>query len=180
MKIALFWIAVTGWTLALLVHILSIFDVDVQGKAPYVWLLHIGIFVVYVPAILSLRKNTRFKTFESSGTPNRIGPFGLFKALFERAPSWMVVIVVAGLFYAFVNFLVSMGSLPGTPAVKDGQYYLHNHGHWMRNITEREYRHYKAATVRGFSGHWIAFYGLAAAMLYPFKTPDSKGARKIF
>jgi hypothetical protein len=39
----------------------------------------------------------------------------------------------------------------------------------MRNITEQEYHHYKAATIRGFSGHWVAFYGLAAAVLYPFK-----------
>ncbi len=30
MKIVLFWTAVTGWTLALLVHILSIFDIDVE------------------------------------------------------------------------------------------------------------------------------------------------------
>jgi hypothetical protein len=75
----------------------------------------------------------------------------------------------AGFYYAIVNFLVFMFSDPGTPAIKDGQYYLHTHGQWIRNITEQEYHHYKAATIRGFSGHWVAFYGLAAAVLYPFK-----------
>jgi len=81
----------------------------------------------------------------------------------------MVVIAAAGLFYAFVNFLLFMTMQNGTPAFKDGQYYLHNHGKLIRNITEQEYHHFKANLLRGFSGHWIAFYGIAAAVLYPFK-----------
>ncbi len=98
-----------------------------------------------------------------------MNPFGFFKILYEGAPSWMVMIATAGLIYSFVNFLVFMGFQPGIPAVKDGQYYLHVHGRWIRNISEQEYRHYKAVSMRGFSGTWLTFYGLAAAVLYPFK-----------
>ncbi len=169
MKIALFWAAVTGWTLGLLVHILSIFDVDVESKFPYIWLLHIGIFVVWIPAILELKKNEKIKAFQSSGIRNRMRPIALFKALCEGVPSWIVVIAVVGFYYAIVNFVMFIGSESGTPAVKDGHYYLDAHGQWIRDITEREYHHYKAAGIRGFSGHWVAFYGLAAAVLYPFK-----------
>ena len=169
MKITLFWFAVTGWLLGLLVHILSIFGVDVQTKIPYIWLLHLGIFVVWIPTILTLRKNQGIRAFESSDPRKRMNPFGFFKALCEQAPVWMVVIAAAGLFYAFVNFLLFMTMQNGTPAFKDGQYYLHNHGKLIRNITEQEYHYIKASMLRGFSGHWIAFYGIAAAVLYPFR-----------
>jgi hypothetical protein len=55
-----------------------------------------------------------------------------------------------------------------TPGIQNGQYILHNHGQFVRNLTEKEYHHYQANTLRGFSGHWIAFYGMAMAVLYPF------------
>ena len=169
MKTILFWVAVTGWVLGLLVHVLSIFDVDVQTQIPYIWLLHLGIFVVWIPAILTLRKSESIRMFENPDTLKRMNPIAFFKVICEKTPVWIVVIAAAGLFYAFVNFLLFMTMQTGTPALKDGQYYLHNHGKLIRNITEQEYHHYKASLLRGFSGHWIAFYGIAAAVLYPFR-----------
>lgn len=61
-----------------------------------------------------------------------------------------------------------MSSQPGSPEIQDGQYILQNHGKLIRTITEQEYHHYKANEVRGFSGHWLIFYGFSAALLYPF------------
>jgi hypothetical protein len=46
-----------GWFLALLVHILSLIDIDVRDRIPFVWLLHIGVFVVWLPVVLDLNKN---------------------------------------------------------------------------------------------------------------------------
>jgi len=44
-----------------------------------------------------------------------------------------------------------------------------DHGTLIRIITEKEFHHYQANEIRGFSGHWLIFYGFAAAVLYPFK-----------
>ena len=169
MRTVLFWAAVTGWIMALIVHLLSVFDIGVEEKIPYIWGLHIGIFLIWVPTIIILKKSGAFSAFEVSGMQKAGSPIRFFKFLSERAPYWVVVIAAAGLAYAVVNFFIFFFAQTGTPAVRNGQYYLHNHGQWIRNITEQEYHHYKAATIRGFSGHWIAFYGMAAALLYPFK-----------
>jgi hypothetical protein len=170
MKKALFLFAVTGWTLGLLVHVLSVIDIDVDAKAPYVWLLHLGIFVVWIPAIILLKKNAGQKTFQGASVKKSFSPFGQFKALFTNTPNWLTVIAVTGFFYAFINFMSFMSAQHGTPAIENGQYMLHNHGQFVRNLTKAEYNHYQANTLRGFSGHWIAFYGLAMAILYPFNS----------
>ena len=65
----------------------------------------------------------------------------------------------------------------GVPDIWEGQYVLHNHGTLIRNITEQEYTAYKAAEVRGFSGHWLAFYGIATALLYPFNKETSANTK---
>ena len=88
--------------------------------------------------------------------------------MFSQTPPWLAKIAIAGFFYAFINFGLFMLSDKGTPEIKDGHYFLQNHGQITRQITEKEYYHYKAGNLRGFSGHWIAFYGIAAAILFPF------------
>jgi len=44
----------------------------------------------------------------------------------------------------------------------------------LATLTEKEFHHYKANETRGFSGHWIAFYGIAMAVLFPFQKASSK------
>ena len=39
MKKFLFYFAVTGWTLGLIVHLLSIADFDITDKVPFVWVV---------------------------------------------------------------------------------------------------------------------------------------------
>ncbi|MES1181693.1 MAG: hypothetical protein ABUL44_02765 [Flavobacterium sp.] len=56
MKKFLFYFAITGWTLGLIVHLLSLADYDITDKVPFVWVLHIGIFVVWLPVVLDLKK----------------------------------------------------------------------------------------------------------------------------
>jgi hypothetical protein len=168
MKKYLFYFALTGWTLGMLVHILSLADIDVTEKVPFVWLLHIGIFVVWVPVVLDLKKNEELQEYQQSGMLNRMNPIGFFKILFKETPTWMTIIAGAGFFYALINFMLFIASQGGTPDIKDGQFILHNHGQLIKILTEQEYHHYKANEVRGFSGHWILFYGIATAVLYKF------------
>jgi hypothetical protein len=169
MKKFLFYFAVTGWTLGLIVHLLSIADFDITDKFPFVWALHIGIFVVWLPAILELRKNKEFEEFQKAGMLKRMNPFPLYKIVFKNTPAWMTIIAFGGFFYATINFFFFISTQHGVPDIKDGQYILHNHGQLIKTLTEQEYHHFKANAIRGFSGHWLAFYGLAAAILFPLK-----------
>lgn len=168
MKTVLFFFAVTGWILGLIVHLLSVADIDVVDKVPFVWVLHVGIFAVWLPSILEMRKNVELKTYLQSGAINRMNPFGFYKIIFKQTPTWLTVIAVIGILYALINFALFMASQPGSTSIRDGQYILHNHGQLIKILTEQEYHHYQANQLRGFSGHWLFFYGLAAAILYPF------------
>jgi hypothetical protein len=168
MKKILFYLALTGWTLGLLVHILSLLGIDVNETVPFVWLLHIGIFVVWLPVVLDLKKNTELQEYQQSGMLKKMNPIGFFKIIFKETPTWMTIIAVAGFFYAFINFMLFLATQSGTLDVKDGQYILQNHGQLIKILTEQEYHHYKANEIRGFSGHWILFYGVATAVLYKF------------
>lgn len=168
MKKILFYFALTGWILGLLVHILSLADIDVTKTVPFVWLLHVGIFVVWLPVILDLRKNEELQEYQQSGMLNRMNPIKFFKIIFKETPTWLVIIVVAGFFYAIINFMLFLASQGGTPSIKDGQFILQNRGQLIKTLTEQEYNHYKANVIRGFSGHWILFYGVATAVLYKF------------
>jgi hypothetical protein len=175
MKKFLFYFAVAGWTSGLLVHLLSLADIDVADKVPFVWILHIGVFVVWLPTILALRNNEELKAYRQPGMRNQRNPLKFFRILFRQTPTWLAILAIGGFVYAVVNFMMFMGSQPGVPDLKDGQYVLHNHGQLIRTLTEQEYQHYKANEVRGFSGHWLAFYGFAAAILFPFRQPAENG-----
>jgi len=168
MKKFLFYFALTGWTLGLTVHLLSLADIDVTEKAPFIWLLHIGIFIVWIPVVLDLKNNEELQAYKQSGMTNRMNPIEFYKIVFKETPTWMSIIAIGGFFYAFINFMFFMSSQSGTPDIKDGQYILQNHGQLIKTLTLQEYHHYKANEVRGFSGHWILFYGVATAVLFKF------------
>ncbi len=168
MKKVLFYFALSGWTLALIVHLISLADIDISGKIPYVWILHIGIFVVWIPVVFDLIKNEELKDYKQSSVLNRMNPIGYFKIIFKETPTWIIIIAICGFVYASINFSLFMTSQIGTPDISEGQYILHNHGQLIQTLTEQEYHHYKANEVRGFSGHWILFYGVATALLYKY------------
>lgn len=180
MKQILFYFAFTGWSVALIVHLLSIAEYNAAENFPFIWLLHIGVFVVWLPAVLILIKNEELKAFRQSGSLKQLNPIAASKIFFGQTPTWMTIIAVAGFFYAIVNFVLFMtSSHMGVPDIKNGQYMLHDHGKLIKTLTEQEYYHYKANEVRFFSGHWLMFYGLAAAVLFPYNKQTKKADANI-
>jgi hypothetical protein len=128
-----------GLALSILSHIAAL--LGSQGPlGDYAWLLHIGIFVVWLPTVL---------------VASRIGADvkrkDLWKAVLRGCPQWMRYMMYGFFGYAFLNFATFLiaapkgGSGPMTPAV-----------------------------VRGFSGHWMAFYSAAAAVLYSATHVDDR------
>jgi hypothetical protein len=71
-------------------------------------------------------------------------PQGLWKVVLRNSPEWMRYMVYGFLGYAAVNFLLFMTNTP----------------------TQTNGVNPPAAVWRGFSGHWMAFYFAAFAILY--------------
>ena len=174
MKKFQFYFAITGWTLGLIVHLLSLYDFDVTDKMPFVWVLHIGTFVVWIPIVFDLRKNEKLAAYQKSGVWNKNNPMEFSKILLINAPTWLKLIAIGSFIYAFINFIFFFSSQSGVPEFKNGQYILQDHGEIIKTLTKQEYHHYRANETRGFSGHWLAFYGFAAAILFPYYKPSTK------
>jgi len=99
----------------------------------YFWLLHVGIFAVWIPAVIVAQRLV--------GDVNRRD---FWKAVLKGSPDWMRYMVYGFLGYAVVNFLLFM-----TKASDGGSD-----------------ANPPATVWRGFSGHWMAFYSAALAILY--------------
>lgn len=163
-KTSFFFFALTGWILALMVHLsVSLVDCNLTEKFPFFWLLHAGVIAIWIPVILHIRNQSP----ENHKTGSR--PKEFYKHLFKDTPCWLRFVAVTGFVYAVVSFLSLMLLYPETSYETHGEYFLKIHGKMIRTISESEYRHYQAVEARIFSGHWIAFYGIACAALYPFR-----------
>lgn len=114
-----------GLMLSLMVHIATWLGVELPFE---VLGLHIGIFVVWLPAAF-------ISNFTRHGFRRRYG----WKEALQGCPLWMRWVAYGLFAYAFVNFFLSIfvGS-----ALSD------------------------VSPLRAFSGHWMAFYGMAFATLY--------------
>jgi len=110
-----------GLVVSLWVHLGAVTGKRVAPGAFFV-MLHVGIFVVWIPAVLVAQRlvgNTNRKDF--------------WKVVLKGAPVWMRYTVYAFFAYAFVNFLLFMGGAPSSgsgmnppPSVWRGF-----SGHWM-------------------------------------------------
>jgi hypothetical protein len=166
---AFFIIAITGFCLSLSVHLATFVGVDPQQSFPFVWLLHIGIFIVWLPAILIANRRTK-------GAPRS----DQWRTIFRGAPWWIAALIGPVFLYAFFNFFFTIFVLLGghSPTVRNGAYALSDHGRVVRTISEHDYHRYRAYEARLFSGHWMLFYLAATAMLYP-RSEEADGVSVI-
>lgn len=171
-KKIIFFLALAGWIASLIIHIVSIADVDVMSMFPFILLLHLGVFVVWLPAILEMKANKELQTIQSKGIFSKFNPKYFYNSIFKNTPNFLKAIAIIGFIYAFINHIIALKTETGTVDIKEGQYILHNHGNFIRNITEQEYHHFKALNTRVFSAVWLVFYGMAMAILFPFKKKD--------
>ena len=151
--------ALVGFILSLVVHISALLGVVLSSNIAPVWLLHVGIFVVFIPFV-----------FSSRAVLGSRPSLAKVRALF---PAWVVALGVVVFAYAAVNFLLFvLHTEGGSPSIRDGKYILQSHGHLIREISSAEYAAFKANEVRGFSGHWLAFYYAPFAYFMFLKRPN--------
>jgi hypothetical protein len=168
MKKYLFYTALIGFIASVIVHALALADIDANEKVPFVWVLHIGIFAVMLPIILDLQKNKELQVYKQRVNTEKLSLLGLYKIVFKDVPPYAVVLLGVLLVYTVINFFIFFTAESGTPNIINGQFVLQHQGVTIKTITEQEYHHFKAANIRGFSGHWMWFYSVATALLYKY------------
>lgn len=173
MKKRFFYAAVAGFILGLIVHLAAVSGYDLSRDIPFVWILHVGVFIVFVPGIIYMRQNKAYQQLAAEKQWRSGGVKQQFQVLFGGTPLWLRLTMVMMFVYAIVNFLLFMMSQHGVPDIREGEYILHNHGEIIRTITEEEYYHYRANELRGFSGHWLLFYSVSMGLLYPFDETEN-------
>ena len=138
--------------IALGVHAAAAAGIDIETDWPNVWLLHYGIFPIFLIAML-------FAT----------GLGGLrrrkFLEIVYHMPVYARLLAGAALVYALANFVLIVPSTGyGNAVVKDGQYSFVNHG-VVRVVTKDQFHAMRALQIRGFSGHWWFLYFVSALYL---------------
>jgi hypothetical protein len=130
------YLAGLGLILSVIVHVSSLLGMP-SPFGEITWYLHIGIFIVWIPAVIVCQKLV--KDFPQKD---------YWKAALRACPTWMRNMAYFFFGYAILNFCIFIisDSLSGGAAK--------NHG----DTLSRE--------VRGFSGHWMIFYSMAMAILY--------------
>lgn len=165
MKKYLFYIALLGYISVILIHGFTIFGIDLTSKFPFVWIFHLGAIIIMFPVIRELNKRPELSTLEKDSFSYN----SFFGIIFKSTPSWLKYLAQFGFIYAVMNFIYFLATNNGTPELQNGVYSLQEHGNFIREISEQDYHLEKAKNLRGFSGHWIAFFGIATAILFPSK-----------
>ena len=150
-------LALVGLLVSLAANVSTYLGVDPQQAFPHVWLLHFGMFVVFIPAAV-LHNTVRGDRGEGR---RRRGSF-------TNMPRWMRVCMGVLFAYALVNAFTTWPRLEGSPQVdrSTGGFVLNERGKVVRRLSAAEYHHHRALEVRGMSGHWMMLYGLSAATIW--------------
>lgn len=121
-----------GLILSLWVHLGALMGRRVAPEA-FFWGLHVGIFVVWFPAVLVSQRLVGF-----------VNRRDFWKVVLRGCPGWVRYVVYGFFGYAVLNFVLFIGQKP----------------------TGKGNSNPPAIVWRGFSGHWMAFYSAAFAILY--------------
>ena len=145
-------IAAVGFFASLAVHVCALLGIDAQARFPFVWLLHVGIFVVFVPAAIAQKRASK------PGSRSSWNDLLL--------PAWMKALGPVLFIYAIVNFMIAMHGAPGKTRLDHGRHVVVERGAVVRVLADEEFHANEATVLRMFSGHWMMFYAGAFAMLY--------------
>ena len=114
-------VAAIGFAIALVVHCLTFAQVDVQANYPFVWLLHLGCFLVFIPFAFTTR--------------SELGPKPSFSQLRAVLPGWAGILLICVFAYAIVNFgLLILHTEGGSPSESNGAFVLQSHGKVIRQL----------------------------------------------
>lgn len=143
------------FVLSLIVHTAAWMGVDVERQFPFVWGLHIGIFVMIVPMMIAMEITSVDDKARLRGSRSGITSFvtGMAK---RPVPDFVNVMFGGFFYYIVVNFMLNW--LMGFFGIGDG---MSSPGFAMRM----------------FSGHWMFFY-LLPTLYFWYSVPEDQGKDK--
>jgi hypothetical protein len=161
MKQILYKLSVIGWSLSTFIVLLSLIEINLVGKFPFLFILFAGFFVVFIPSFFYAKNNDRIMEYEyenntlfgSGGVP--LIPF------FKNAPNWILAIIFLSFILAITFISQSFNVENGTVEIINSKYFLTNHGKVIREITENEYTKNKFSTIRAIFGLAMLFYSIS-------------------
>lgn len=152
-------IALIGLIASLIAHLATFTNTDVTSVVPWVFALHFGVFVVFGPFVFIARR-------KNGGSSN-------WRDLSAGLPRWVGLVLMGLAAYAALNFILMLRANSGlSPQLENGHYGLFNHGRLVSEITQAQYATARNHDLRGFSGHWMIFYSVAAAYFLFWKKPS--------
>lgn len=118
MKSGIVAFAIVGFGVSLIVHISSIFGIDLSEDYPAVWGLHVAAILIMFPAIFSVRKKSNTKSA---------------KGIFQGTPKYLFILSVVCFVYAFLNFFLifTLNFAAGNATDVDATTMRAFSGHWM-------------------------------------------------
>lgn len=161
-----FWLlAAAGFLLSAVMHIGTFIGVNFDAMVPFPFGLHIGIFIVFLPAIIVSIKDLKKAGINSNKAESQLE---IWKRSTKFAPTWMKFLPLLLIPYVLFNFFFTGSILMqwGGPSIIDGQKVLSSHGTIIRVLTDDEFFTQTLYEIRLFSGHWMALYATAWVLLY--------------
>lgn len=136
-------LAALGFVASLAVHIHTFWGVPLAERFPEIWMLHLGMFGVFFPLVLALRRDKKAGVAENYGR--------------LRKPA-RAALTVLGI-YTFGCVMVSFASYEGSPEARGDRFVLSNHGRVVRELSRDEFMKAEARSERSSSAVWLLFYG---------------------
>ena len=161
-------LAVPGLIAGIYIFVASFFGLTMNKLGGRAFLLHLGIFVLFIPLVIADRWSKGVDPFR--GKPRWVlrSMLGLFL--------WFVVV--------FFSFLAL--SHAAMPDIINGEYVLNSHGKIVGHISERDYLFLKAWELRLFASGWmLAYFAAMMHWWYPRQDewtvvmPDRRANRKM-
>jgi hypothetical protein len=152
---ALFLLAAAAFAASLTLHAATYFDVVVTDRWPLAWGVYILAFLLTAYCITDVQART--------GAKGRTPLFTAFEPYAQTVAEFTAALL---LFYALAVFAIGLFEpREGNLNRVDGRPVLSEKGKVVRELTEREYIHLKAAQMRGFSAILLCFSGTSALEL---------------
>ncbi len=159
-------LAAVGFVLSMVVHALTIVGINPTRWFQATWLLHLGIFVAFVPALIATSKMRKAAPKSDDAELTR-----------KFTPPWLRHLTAAFFVYGIINFLLTIFCLfPWGRSTRLDRVVLRPDGKVVKKLEPRESEQFKANELRLFSGHWMFFYIASLEMLVAHQRAGKKQA----
>lgn len=140
MKKILFFVAIGGFAVSFVAHLVALAGIEIKVAANVLFLLLFAVlFIVWLPTVIIVAQRQKEATLSIS---DRMNPVAMLRIWFDGAPEWLIAIAVVAFLYAGINFALSTSALNETQRSQIG-----------------------IGGLRVMTGHFMAFYAIAAAVL---------------